>query len=180
MILPQSSSSACKDISGKSIAPSEVLNLTPQQQDTVANFDKISFLSDQVNRISAKDSLKLSRLTWDIYIPGLKSLTLFCFRKQVLSHLPFLTSFLETQMFTVFVDRTVEHLVSSSADNQQPTIVLNSFEAPFEIRLKTIKEAYGESLVRTPTYKECQVHTNQEIILLNLQNLFMNHINNVA
>ena len=75
-------------------------------------------------------------------------------------------------MFTVFVDRTVEHLVSSSADNQQPTIVLNSFEAPFEIRLKTIKEAYGESLVRTPTYKECQVHTNQEIILLNLQNLF--------
>ena len=75
--------------------------------------------------------------------------------------MPFLTSFLETQMFTAFVDRTVEHLVSSSADNQQPTIVLNSFEAPFEIRLKTIKEAYGESLVRTPTYKECQVNTNQ-------------------
>ena len=67
MILPQSSSSACKDISGKSIAPSEVLNLTPQQQDTVANFDKISFLSDQVNRISTKDSLKLGRLTCDIY-----------------------------------------------------------------------------------------------------------------
>ena len=62
MILPQSSSSACKDISGKSIASSEVLNLTPQQQDTVANFDKISFLSDQVNRISTKDSLKLGRL----------------------------------------------------------------------------------------------------------------------
>ena len=67
VILPQSSSSACKDISGKSIAPSEVLNLTPQQQDTVANFDKISFLSDQVNRISTKDSLKLGRLTCDIY-----------------------------------------------------------------------------------------------------------------
>ena len=49
VILPQSSSSAYKDISGKGIAPSEVLNLTPQQQDTVANFDKISFLSDQVN-----------------------------------------------------------------------------------------------------------------------------------
>ena len=69
-------------------------------------------------------------------------------------------------MFTAFVDRTVEHLMSSSSDNQQPTIVLNSFEAPFEIRLKTIKEAYGESLVRTPTYKECQVNLHQLLIML--------------
>ena len=50
MILPQTSSStAGKDNGGKGMPPSEVLNLTPQQQDTVANFDKISFLSDQVN-----------------------------------------------------------------------------------------------------------------------------------
>ena len=58
-------------------------------------------------------------------------------------------------MFTVFVDRTIEHLMTTSADNQQHIgFMLNSFEAPFEIRLRTIKEAYGESLVRTPTYKE--------------------------
>ena len=68
-------------------------------------------------------------------------------------------------MFTAFVDRTIEHIMSSSADNQQTAIVLNSFEAPFEIRLRTIKEAYGESLVRTPTYKECQVSL-KEIRLL--------------
>ena len=48
MILPQTSSPASKDNGGKSITSAEVLNLTPQQQDTVANFDKISFLSDQV------------------------------------------------------------------------------------------------------------------------------------
>lgn len=71
-----------------------------------------------------------------------------------MSHLPFLTSFLETQMFTVFVDNTIEHL-TAAADNQH--LAMNVFEAPFEIRLATLKDAFGESLVRTPTYKTCQV-----------------------
>jgi hypothetical protein len=57
-------------------------------------------------------------------------------------------------MFTVFVDRTIEHLITA-ADNQH--MIMNVFEAPFEIRLTTLKEAFGESLVRTPTYKACQV-----------------------
>ena len=49
VILPQSPSlTAGKDNGGKIVQPAEVLNLTPQQQDTIANFDKISFLSDQV------------------------------------------------------------------------------------------------------------------------------------
>ena len=48
VIMPHSSTSNGKDGSEKTLQPSDALNLTPQQQDTVANFDKISFLSDQV------------------------------------------------------------------------------------------------------------------------------------
>ena len=48
VIMPQSSPAACKDSGGMNVPTADVLNLTPQQQDTVANFDKISFLSDQV------------------------------------------------------------------------------------------------------------------------------------
>ena len=51
------------------------LNLTPQQPETQQNFDKISFLSDQVQ-----------------------------------SHLPFLARFLETQMFTLFIDQCVDKM----------------------------------------------------------------------
>jgi len=57
-------------------------------------------------------------------------------------------------MFTAFVDRTIEHLITA-ADNQH--MIMNVFEAPFEIRLTTLKESFGESLVRTPTYKPCEV-----------------------
>ena len=57
-------------------------------------------------------------------------------------------------MFTAFVDRTIENLITA-ADNQHT--ITNAFEAPFEIRLTTLKESFGESLVRTPTYKSCQV-----------------------
>ena len=49
MIMPHGSTSNGKDGSERTLQPpSDALNLTPQQQDTVANFDKISFLSDQV------------------------------------------------------------------------------------------------------------------------------------
>ena len=58
-------------------------------------------------------------------------------------------------MFTVFVDRTIENLITA-ADNQR-MVSMSVFEAPFEIRLATLKESYGEGLVRTPTYKNCQV-----------------------
>ena len=59
-------------------------------------------------------------------------------------------------MFTVFVDRSIEHLVTT-ADNQRA--ITNVFETPFEIRLRTLRDVYGESLVRTPSYKSCQVST---------------------
>ena len=46
--MPHSSIGNGKDGSEKTLQQSDALNLTPQQQDTVANFDKLSFLSDQV------------------------------------------------------------------------------------------------------------------------------------
>ena len=49
MIMPQNSSTMEKNGGGgPNSAGVDVLNLTPQQQDTIANFDKTSFLSDQV------------------------------------------------------------------------------------------------------------------------------------
>ena len=51
VIMPQNTSSLERDSTGQSISTADVLNLTPQQQDTVANFDKISFLSDQVKTL---------------------------------------------------------------------------------------------------------------------------------
>jgi len=58
---------------------------TPQQQDTLQNFDKTSFLSDQ----------------------------------QV-SHLPFLTSFLETQTFSSFVDEYINLTETSGGFTSTP------------------------------------------------------------
>lgn len=91
------------------LADESDFSLTPQQQETQQNFDKISFLSDQ---------------------------------KQ--SHLPFLSGFLETQMFSTFIDECIEKM-------SQETII----ETPFEIRLVMLKDRYGDSLVRTPTYEPC-------------------------
>ena len=90
----------------------EDLDMTPQtQQNTQQNFDKISFLSDQVQ-----------------------------------SHLPFLASFLETQMFTFFVDQTAERMTDNSIHN----------DSAFDVRLRVLRQQYGECLIRTPTYKEAR------------------------
>ena len=70
----------------------DLLNLTPQQPETQQNFDKISFLSDQVQ-----------------------------------AHLPFLARFLETQMFTVFIDQCVDRM--NNANNGSVAA-----DTPFEVR----------------------------------------------
>ena len=82
----------------------EILQET--NQDSTQNFDKISFLSDQIG-----------------------------------SHLPFLASFLETQIFSNFIDEI-----------QNSTKV---YESAFELRLRKMKERFGDSLVRTPCYEKC-------------------------
>ena len=48
VIMPQNSATLGKEGGGPNSAAADMLNLTPQQQETMANFDKISFLSDQV------------------------------------------------------------------------------------------------------------------------------------
>jgi len=82
------------------------LNLTPQS-DTPQNFDKISFLSDQIQ-----------------------------------SHLPFLSQFIETQSFSIFIDK---HVQNCQEGRQNQT--------PFDCRLNELKSKFGENLVRTPTYE---------------------------
>ena len=60
------------------------------------------------------------------------------------AHLPFLTSFLETQIFANFIDDKISRLSS-------PVLI----ETPFDKRVNAIKEKFGDSLVRTPTYTHC-------------------------
>ena len=79
---------------------SDLMSMTPQQRETMQNFDKTSFLSDQ---------------------------------KQ--SHLSFLASFLETQMFSTFVDEYIARLGESGAR-----------ETAFEVRLSTLKGSCVSSL----------------------------------
>ncbi len=91
---------------------------TPQQQESPQNFDKISFLSDQVKKLHFHEkSIKLRKLIHEFRI-------IF----QVRSHLPFLSAFLETQTFSSFIDDTIQSMSQQSV-----------FETPFERRLNCLK-----------------------------------------
>ena len=61
------------------------------------------------------------------------------------SHLAFLSGFLETQMFSSFIDDYIARVTSNEAAK----------ETAFEARLSTLKDRFGETLVRTPTYECC-------------------------
>ena len=61
------------------------------------------------------------------------------------SHLAFLSGFLETQMFSSFIDDYIARVTSNGA----------ATETAFEARLSTLKDRFGETLVRTPTYECC-------------------------
>ena len=61
------------------------------------------------------------------------------------SKVPFLSSFLETQIFASFIDEATMRMTSEVIE-----------ETPFDTRLIAIKEKFGESLVRTPTYAFCE------------------------
>ena len=98
-------------------------DLTPDglDKESLQNFDKISFLSDQNH-----------------------------------THLPFLSSFLETQTFSCFIDEAIVRITSEVIS-----------ETPFDKRLNAIKEKFGESLVRTPTYTPCEtIQISDEVSLL--------------
>ncbi|KHN87955.1 DENN domain-containing protein 5A [Toxocara canis] len=78
-------------------------------RDSVANFDKAAFLSDQPD-----------------------------------SNLPFLAAFLETQMFTSFIDAKIVSQWETPDENLQL----------FDARLQALKERHGLQMVRTPTYEK--------------------------
>ena len=46
----------------------------------------------------------------------------------------------------------------------------SAFETPFELRLRTLKERFGESLVRTPTYERTKmIETTDKILMARLK-----------
>ncbi|XP_021965831.1 DENN domain-containing protein 5B isoform X2 [Folsomia candida] len=62
-------------------------------------------------------------------------------------NLPFLSSFIETQMFASLIDRKIAALGGDS-DLEANLVV-------FEGRIKVLRDQFGESLVRTPSYEPC-------------------------
>ena len=71
--------------------------------------------------------------------------------------MPFLSSFLETQTFSTFIDEAIA-----------PSSPVNS--TPFEQRLIAIKEKFGESLVRTPSYTFCDnIEATDEVMATRLR-----------
>lgn len=89
-------------------------------RDSMANFDKAAFLSDQPD-----------------------------------SNLPFLAAFLETQMFTSFVDAKI----ISHWEKPDENLLL------FDTRLQALKERHGLQMVRTPTYeKALPFHVTEDAI----------------
>ncbi|VDO28728.1 unnamed protein product, partial [Onchocerca flexuosa] len=78
-------------------------------RESVTNFDKTAFLSDQPNK-----------------------------------NLPFLAAFLETQMFTSFIDAKIISQWETTDENLQI----------FDSRIQTLRTKYGLQMVRTPTYEK--------------------------
>ncbi|CAG7734875.1 unnamed protein product [Allacma fusca] len=60
-------------------------------------------------------------------------------------NLPFLSHFIETQMFATLIDRKIASMSGETDSNL----------AIFEQRIKVLRSLYGESLVRTPSYEPC-------------------------
>uniref|UniRef100_A0A158Q7I2 UDENN domain-containing protein n=1 Tax=Elaeophora elaphi TaxID=1147741 RepID=A0A158Q7I2_9BILA len=79
-------------------------------RESVTNFDKAAFLSDQPSK-----------------------------------NLPFLAAFLETQMFTSFIDAKIV--------SQWETTVDENLQI-FDSRIQTLRTKYGLQMVRTPTYEK--------------------------
>uniref|UniRef100_A0A8R1TK21 DENN domain-containing protein 5A n=1 Tax=Onchocerca volvulus TaxID=6282 RepID=A0A8R1TK21_ONCVO len=78
-------------------------------RESVTNFDKAAFLSDQPNK-----------------------------------NLPFLAAFLETQMFTSFIDAKIISQWETADENLQI----------FDSRIQILRTKYGLQMVRTPTYEK--------------------------
>ncbi|KAG7172904.1 DENN domain-containing protein 5A-like, partial [Homarus americanus] len=89
-------------------------------RESVQNFDKATFLSDQPE-----------------------------------VHLPFLSRFIESQMFATLVD----HKILSNWGKHDPNLRI------FDVRIRLLRDRYDDSLVRTPSYETCTTVRETEQIL---------------
>ncbi|VDM96342.1 unnamed protein product [Thelazia callipaeda] len=89
-------------------------------RESVANFDKAAFLSDQPN-----------------------------------CNLPFLAAFLETQMFTSFIDAKIVSQWETPDENLQI----------FDFRIQALRTKYGLQMVHTPTYEKAPLSFDSEEII---------------
>ncbi|XP_059486887.1 DENN domain-containing protein 5B isoform X2 [Neocloeon triangulifer] len=89
-------------------------------RESMQNFDKATFLSDQPEQ-----------------------------------QLPFLSRFIETQMFATLIDQKI----LSAWQPVEPSLRV------FDKRIKLIRTKYGDSLVRTPCYEPCTTITDSELML---------------
>ncbi|XP_022250655.1 DENN domain-containing protein 5A-like isoform X3 [Limulus polyphemus] len=103
--------------------------IQPSQQDmeqwinsreSMQNFDKTSFLSDQPE-----------------------------------PHLPFLSRFIESQMFATLVDNKI------TSQWEEP----DSYLKVFDSRIKLIRERHRDSLIRAPCYEPCATFRDTEVVI---------------
>ncbi|CAL4110696.1 unnamed protein product, partial [Meganyctiphanes norvegica] len=71
------------------------------------------------------------------------------------AHLPFLSRFIETQMFTTLVDNKI----LSNWGDQDPALKV------FDLRIRLLRDRYDDSVVRTPGYEACNTIGETEQIL---------------
>ncbi|PNF35070.1 DENN domain-containing protein 5B, partial [Cryptotermes secundus] len=89
-------------------------------RDTMQNFDKATFLSDQPEQ-----------------------------------HLPFLSRFIESQMFATLIDNKI----MASWSEMEPNLRV------FDRRIRLLRKRFGEALVRTPGYEPCTTIRDTELLL---------------
>ncbi|XP_066992829.2 DENN domain-containing protein 5B [Anabrus simplex] len=89
-------------------------------RDTMQNFDKATFLSDQPEQ-----------------------------------HLPFLSRFIESQMFATLIDNKIMTIWSEIDPNLRV----------FDRRIRLLRKRFGEGLVRTPSYEPCTTICDSQLLL---------------
>lgn len=102
------------------IQPNQDCEQWLSNRESMQNFDKSTFLSDQPSQ-----------------------------------HLPFLSRFIETQMFATLIDNKI----LSAWVKVEPNLRV------FERRIKLFRQRYGESLVRTPCYEPCSTINDSQRLL---------------
>ncbi|KAJ9601188.1 hypothetical protein L9F63_000656, partial [Diploptera punctata] len=102
------------------IQPSQDKEQWLSNRDSMQNFDKATFLSDQPEQ-----------------------------------HLPFLSRFIESQMFATLIDNKI----MANWSEVEPNLRV------FDRRIRLLRKRFGEGLVRTPGYEPCTTIRDSELLL---------------